>query len=271
MKLATPTAAWIYARYVADDPYITVELANAAKNVHVASKAAKPIAAGIAVQARDSGRVLMLQRADSDDDPAAGYWEFPGGCTEPSDGGPFGTAVREWQEETGCHLPDGDTVGSYLSPNGRYQTFVYTVPSETDVPIFTDRDQVVNPDDPDGDATEALAWWEPDHLAGNPAVRPELLTSLDRLLDQLPSTDKTIDPDVLKVANHLHKAGNVRALESWYNSGAGGQINWGGPGDLTACHAIASRHMSSQQAWGFCQERARQAMGHFNKPDDGKS
>jgi RNA polymerase sigma factor (sigma-70 family) len=38
--------------------------------------AAKPIAAGLCVQAADTGRVLMLQRSWDEDDDAAGTWEF---------------------------------------------------------------------------------------------------------------------------------------------------------------------------------------------------
>jgi hypothetical protein len=43
---------------------------------------------------------------------------------------------------------------------------------------------------------ETLAWWDPAHLAGNPAVRPELLADLDRVLDAL-------DGDVVKVNGSL--------------------------------------------------------------------
>jgi hypothetical protein len=58
------------------------------------------------------------------------------------------------------------------------------VPSETFVPINGDRD-ITNPDDPDGDQVEAIAWWDPDQLPGNPAVRPELLASLPDVLTAL--------------------------------------------------------------------------------------
>jgi len=232
-----------------------------------AAKAAKkPVAAGIAVVAADSGRLLMLQRSmHDDDDPAAGQWEFPGGRLE--DGETTADAAqREWEEETGIKLPDGKITGSHVSPNGVYQIFIYQVPSEGVVPIHTDRDQVINPDDPDGDHTEALAWWDPDHLDGNPAVRSEVKAGVNQLRDSL-ATGKGVSPAVLKLAEQVHKAGNPQALRNWYSSGAGGQIDWGGPGDLTACHAIASRYMSSEQAWGFCQERHIQATGKPNPRD----
>jgi len=66
----------------------------------------------------------------------------------------------------------------------------------------------------------------------------------------------------------LHKQqSNPKALQEWYVTGEGAkQIRWGTEGDLTRCHAIASKYMDSDQAWGFCQERARDAMGHYNSP-----
>lgn len=154
-------------------------------------KAAGQIAvAGLAVRAADTGRVLMLQRALDDEDPASGMWEFPGGHLE-GDESPLAAAVREWSEETGCVLPfNPDAVAALAFENGAtwsngiYQGFVYDVPSETSVPINGDRD-ITNPDDPDGDQVESVAWWDPAQLAGNPAVRPELLDSTDAVLAAL--------------------------------------------------------------------------------------
>ena len=148
-------------------------------------KAAGQVAvAGLAVYAADTGRVLMLQRALDETDPAAGTWEFPGGHLE-SDETPLAGAAREWAEETGCAPPAGHQTGTWLSPDGIYQGIVWTVPSEDTVPVFEDREQVTNPDDPDGDQVEALAWWDPAQLPGNPAVRPELLASIDTVMAAL--------------------------------------------------------------------------------------
>jgi len=142
------------------------------------------VAAGLAVRAADTGRVLMLQRAITDDDPAAGTWEFPGGCLEPGEQ-PRSAAVREWQEETGCVLPVGRFVSGWGTESGRWRGFVYEVASEADVPIFDGRDRVTNPDDPDGDQVEALAWWDPSHLVDNPSVRAELREDLQLVLNAL--------------------------------------------------------------------------------------
>jgi len=142
------------------------------------TKTAGPAVAGLAVRAGDTGRVLMIQRGPDPDDPAAGMWEFPGGHLDPGET-PAQGAVREWQEETGILLPDGVQDGCWTSPNGIYAGFAYTVPSETDIRIDDARDLVVNPDDPGRDAIEAIAWWDPAQLPGNPAVRAELAANLD--------------------------------------------------------------------------------------------
>lgn len=154
--------------------------------VHVTRELAKakPVAAGLAVRAANTGRVLMLQRALSGDDPAAGRWEFPGGHIEPGETA-YDGAVREWQEETGIQLPAGEDGDGWESGNGVYRGYVHEVPSEDSVPIHDGRDDVTNPDDPDGDQIEALAWWDPQLLVDNPAVRDELAADLDRVLDAL--------------------------------------------------------------------------------------
>ena len=137
------------------------------------------VAAGLVVRARDTGRVLMLQRAVSDGDPASGRWEFPGGHIEPGET-PYDAAVREWSEETGHQAPEGHRAGGWR--HGVYEAFIVEVPSEDAIDLNLDLGQrhVLNPDDPDGDAIEVVAWWDPAMLPGNPAVREELLESAGR-------------------------------------------------------------------------------------------
>jgi len=159
-----------------------------------------PVAAGLAVRAADTGRILMLQRAidPGGDDKAAGFWEFPGGRLDAGEDA-LEAARREWAEETGCEVPDGDLEGIWNSGNGRYRGFVHTVPSEDAVPIHGDRDDVTNPDDPDGDHVEALAWWDPAQLKENPAVRPELLEDVKRIRRAL----KSAQTPMLEATPHL--------------------------------------------------------------------
>lgn len=176
-QLGKPIDAFVGAVPDGDDRWITTHTAQLNQGDDPRNKSQEPpVAAGVTVVARDTGRILMLQRAlvDDDDDPAAGTWEFPGGKLENGETAVMG-AVREWQEETGCLLPSGSVTGSWTSADGVYQGFVYVIDSENDVDWDGDRDDVINPDDPDGDYFEALAWWEPDQLTNNPAVRPELL------------------------------------------------------------------------------------------------
>lgn len=143
-------------------------------------KADEPLtAAGIAVRAADTGRVLMLQRSITDKtDPAAGTWEFPGGRLDDGEA-PFDGAKREWQEETGIQLPAGRRAGEWRS--GPYAGHVYVIPREADVPLNLGPDQRLtgNPDDPDHDDCEVLAWWAPSNARENSALRAEAKRGTD--------------------------------------------------------------------------------------------
>lgn len=134
-------------------------------------KAEGTTVAGLAVVAGDTGRVLMIQRAITEGDPAAGRWEFPGGHLEDGEG-PLVAAAREWAEETGMVLP-GTVRHVDTWDNGPYRLHVAVVPREDDLALNPDAPAVVNPDDPDGDMTETVAWWEVPDLPGMPALRDE--------------------------------------------------------------------------------------------------
>lgn len=59
----------------------------------------------------------------------------------------------------------------------------------------------------------------------------------------------------------VHKAGggNPQGLIDWYNDGAGGQIDWGTPGDFDQCVAVAGQYIDDPE--GFCQLRHMDATG----------
>lgn len=142
-----------------------------------------PTHAGIAVQAADTGRVLMQQRAlDPDDAPdVQGTWEFPGGGLEDGES-PIDGAWREWVEETGLPVPEHQITGGYYSPDGVYQAFVATVATEDAVGLLNPDDAAVlaNPDDPERENPDVTAWFTIQQIKDmGAAVRPEVLASTD--------------------------------------------------------------------------------------------
>ncbi len=155
-------------------------------------KVKEPTVAGLALRAVDTGRVLMLQRANSQDDPAKGCWEFPGGHAEPKETLQE-AAIREWEEETGMALPEGaHKVSQWDAASGVYRGFVLEIPVEADLDL-SDRIEDTNPD---GDSFEAIAWWQPSDISYTSTMRPELKT--DSQTVQVALTPTHTDPDDLQ-------------------------------------------------------------------------
>lgn len=149
--------------------------------------------AGVALRAEDTGRVLLQQRSlpdgDARDDAAGGTWEFPGGGMEDNET-PYNAAVREFTEETGIELPSTSRVAdTWVSPVGNYQTFLLSIPSESDVTLNERAGDPagtpMNPDDPDGDCPEVAAWYDPQDLQGMSALRQEIADDLPNVLRHL--------------------------------------------------------------------------------------
>jgi len=179
--------------------------------------AAQITVAGLAVYARRTGRVLMLQRALDDKDPASGMLEFPGGHLEPGED-PLDGARREFQEETGAKLPPGDFVASWISM-GIYQGFLYVVEEENLLRLNQDPwdRHVLNPDmDPDGDLIEIAIWMDPAVLPNNPAVRSEVRKGTDWKLFR-----KAIVANRETDSENLRQFGIRRLLERAQASGSG--------------------------------------------------
>jgi 8-oxo-dGTP pyrophosphatase MutT (NUDIX family) len=187
-------------KFAAVAPVMAHRLNDAGRTL-VRKDAGQLVAAGLCVQADDTGRVLMLQRAFDPDDPASGMWEFPGGHIEDGESA-FSAAVREWQEETGCLLPAVAVADAYATSatwaasNGVYCGYVLRLPSEGDIPILQ-RGACTNPDDPDGDYVEAIAWWPPNLLDGNPALRSELAADLPLVMGALAPKLQVVKADVV--------------------------------------------------------------------------
>lgn len=146
---------------------------NILEPMFAVSKATSVKAAGLAVRALDTGRVLMLQRSNDPKDKAAGTWEFPGGLLNDGEH-PYTGAKREWQEEMGVRLPKGKHAGTWRT--GVYQGYIHDVPSEESLKINLDsEDRKVKNPDPDG--AEVAAWFHPHHLRRMSGLRPELRES----------------------------------------------------------------------------------------------
>lgn len=135
--------------------------------------------AGLAVQAMDTGRILMIQRSlDQDDAPdVQGTWEFPGGGLDEGES-PEEAARREFAEETGLAVPEGEIVGGWRSEDGVYQGFVHAVDIEREAFGEINPDlaaaEAVNPDDPERRRPDVSAWFSIEQIkAMGCALRPE--------------------------------------------------------------------------------------------------
>lgn len=133
------------------------------------AKAKGPVAAGIVVQAQDSGRVLMVRRTPDKHDDAEAYarWEFPGGKLTGDD--PWTGALREWSEETGAQLRDAAHQGAWTSPDGSYVGYVVSVPSERSLHLS-----------PTGEEVSEARWWDKSDL-DTPVVRDKVTETLTRV------------------------------------------------------------------------------------------
>lgn len=60
----------------------------------------------------------------------------------------------------------------------------------------------------------------------------------------------------------MNGQGNAQQLREYWTTGPGGvAIGWGTPGDFGRCTTRLSRHMTPEQAKGFCAERHHDALG----------
>lgn len=120
--------------------------------------------AGIAVVAADTGRVLLAQRAydETDEEDVRETYEFPGGSLEPGED-PMAGAVREFSEETGSDLPDGEVVDGWRAgPDQNYQGFVYLTDAEFSLEGWQPTEEV-----------QSLAWAAPSEVDSY-GLRPEM-------------------------------------------------------------------------------------------------
>lgn len=120
--------------------------------------------AGVAVVTpKMGGRVLLAQRAydETDDDDVRETWEVVGGHLEPGEE-PFAAAAREFAEEIGVPLPEGEVVNGWRSEDGQYQGFVLLIEGIIDLSQWQPTDEV-----------QAVGWYLPKE-ARTLNLRPEV-------------------------------------------------------------------------------------------------
>lgn len=129
-------------------------------------------------------------------------------------------------------------------------------------PLGGDDDQPAETD-PDGEPTT-----EPDAQPDAEPVEQALVIADGGALHAVDATGAPIGEG--KAAGGADRnRGNAEQLRRWYVSGEGAaKIRWGTDGDLTRCHRLAMKHMTSERAWGYCQLRHKDALGTYNSPTE---
>lgn len=86
-------------------------------------------------------KILLVKRADRDNDPWSGHMAFPGGRRSPLDLDLVGTAHRETLEETGIDisqctlLGSMDPLNSTVAPDLFIQPFIYISEKEPEITL----------------------------------------------------------------------------------------------------------------------------------------
>jgi len=141
--------------------------------VEAAFKSAKEVeVAGIALVARDTEQVLMVQRVDND------KWEIPSGHLDGRE--PLEGALFEFREETGATLPKkAEQIGTWTRDDGEYQGFVFSTPKAAKVELG----------EPDSEEISAIAWRSIDDLDDDD-VRGRVRDCLDAIEPMLEAATK---------------------------------------------------------------------------------
>lgn len=143
--------------------------------------------AGVLIVARDSGAMLLAQRAmDENDAPeVAETWEMPGGSLNPGED-PLSGAWREYSEEVGGPIPAHEVVhGWRAGPEDNYQGFLVAV----------DEQFVVNPGFTDPKEVQNVRWVTPDG-ASTLNLRPEFAKlDLNALTEMVSGNEADMEPD----------------------------------------------------------------------------
>jgi len=137
--------------------------------------------AGLAVVRFDGeAKTLLAQRTfdETDDKAVQESWEFVGGHLNPGEE-PFPAAQREFVEEIGFDLPNGEVLSGWRSDDGHYQGFVYE-PEE--FPALGDWQPTSE--------VQAVAWFTREEAMALGNLRPEVRSSVAwDLIDAIQAVD----------------------------------------------------------------------------------
>lgn len=86
-------------------------------------------------------------------------------------------------------------------------------------------------------------------------------------------SDATGNDEAAAAATGEVDLATIENLRQYWTTGAGGaKIRWGTEGDLTRCHnavlKAAKGDLTSDDAWGFCNNLHKRLFGRPNDPDD---
>lgn len=143
--------------------------------------------AGLAIVRKDpEPSVLLARRSRDESDPedVRETYEFPGGHLQEGEH-PLAAAKREFEEEIGVELPEGEVLDGWRSPNGIYQGFVYEVSGDFSLDSWSATPEV-----------SALMWATQSDIAGlGEDLRPEITEQMDWTL-VFPETEQAaLDSD----------------------------------------------------------------------------
>lgn len=159
-----------------DDPRISALRAALERRFPVTGPADPTLAeAAVLLMVRPTSplELLLIRRAEKEDDPWSGHMALPGGRREPGDADTMRTALRETEEETGIVVAAEAVLGPLgeLRPNARRRFPLIISPYVAVVP--TDARPVPAPAEVD-----AAIWVPIPHLASDEAV-DEILIELE--------------------------------------------------------------------------------------------